>query len=196
MTDYINRYAEDALDIQAGYCIRFQQGDAETIHCLIELVVREVSEKKMMSGHLLNYYVNSIIVLAVRNLSTSAPEHDNTDKDKAQYMLKYIRQHIHQPELLKLNIVAEKFHLSPTYAGRFFKRNFGEDFKQYIQKSRLKTVEDMLVGTQMSIKEISNRMGYTDPCYLHKLFLQYHHMTPLQYRKKNNDIHLPVGEGK
>ena len=68
MTDYINRNAEGALDIQAGYCIRFQQSDAEMLHSLIELIVREVSEKKMMSGYLLNYYVNSVIVLAVRNL--------------------------------------------------------------------------------------------------------------------------------
>lgn len=196
VTDYINRNAEGALDIQAGYCIRFQQSDAEMLHSLIGLIVREVSEKKMMSDYLLNCYVNSVIVLAVRNLSTLAPEHDNADSSKAQYMLKYIRQHIHQPELLKLNIVAEKFHLSPTYAGRFFKRNFGEDFKQYIQKSRLKTVEDMLVGTQMSIKEISNRMGYTDPCYLNKLFQQYHNMTPLQYRKKYCGTHLPISEEK
>lgn len=72
----------------------------------------------MMSGYLLNYYVNSVIVLAVRNLSTLAPEHDNADSSKAQYMLKYIRQHIHQPELLKLNIVAENFtfpHLCRTF---------------------------------------------------------------------------------
>lgn len=41
----------------------------------------------MMSGYLLNYYVNSVIVLAVRNLSTLAPEHDNADSSKAQYML-------------------------------------------------------------------------------------------------------------
>lgn len=46
VTDYINRYAEGALDIQAGYCIRFQQSDAEMLHSLIELIVREVSEKK------------------------------------------------------------------------------------------------------------------------------------------------------
>ena len=44
VTDYINRNAEGALDIQAGYCIRFQQSDAEMLHSLIELIVREVSE--------------------------------------------------------------------------------------------------------------------------------------------------------
>ena len=64
------------------------------------------------------------------------------------------------------------------------------------KKSRLKTVEDMLVGTQMSIKEISNRMGYTDPCYLNKLFQQYHNMTPLQYRKKYCGTHLPISDEK
>ena len=54
----------------------------------------------------------------------------------------------------------------------------------------------MLVGTQMSIKEISNRMGYTDPCYLNKLFQQYHNMTPLQYRKKYCGTHSPISEEK
>lgn len=60
----------------------------EMLHSLIGLIVREVSEKKMMSDYLLNCYVNSVIVLAVRNLSTSAPEHDNADSSKAQYMHK------------------------------------------------------------------------------------------------------------
>ena len=165
------------------------------LHSLIELIVREVSEKKMMSGYLLNYYVNSVIVLAVRNLSTLAPEHDNADSSKAQYMLKYIRQHIHQPELLKLNIVAEKFHLSPLMQDVSL-NGIWRGFQTVHPKSRLKTVEDMLVGTQMSIKEISNRMGYTDPCYLNKLFQQYHNMTPLQYRKKYCDTHLPISEEK
>lgn len=103
-------------------------------------------------------------------------------------MLQYIQQHIHQPELLTLNILADRFHLSPKYVGRFFKRNFGEDYKQYLSRNRLKRVEDMLINTRMTIKEIAAQMGYADSCYLNKLFIQHHGMTPLQFRKRNSHL--------
>lgn len=92
-------------------------------------------------------------------------------------------QHIEQPEQLRLSVLAAKFRLSPTYIGRFFKRNFGEDFRLYVSKSRLKRVEELLTGSRMSVKEIASRMGYIDSCYLNKLFRQHHGVTPMQYRK-------------
>ena len=73
-------------------------------------------------------------------------------------MLQYIQRHIHQPELLKLDLLADKFNISPKYVGRFFKRHFGEDYKQYITKNRLKIVEDMLTNTKMTVKEIAARL--------------------------------------
>ena len=62
------------------------------------------------------------------------------EEDKAQHLLLYIEQHIDQPEQLRLSVLAAKFRLSPTYIGRFFKRNFGEDFRLYVSKNRLKRV--------------------------------------------------------
>ena len=105
------------------------------------------------------------------------------EEDKAQHLLLYIEQHIDQPEQLCLSVLAAKFRLSPTYIGRFFKRNFGEDFRLYVSKSRLKRVEELLTGSRMSVKEIASRIGYIDSCYLNKLFRQHHGVTPMQYRK-------------
>ena len=175
LVDYINCQFENCLEIQAAFRLDLSESDSDSVsHNLSEL--------------LLQHYVNSIILLCTRNLSAITSEYDNLSNNKPQYMLQYIQQHIHQPELLTLNILADRFHLSPKYVGRFFKRNFGEDYKQYLSRNRLKRVEDMLINTRMTIKEIAAQMGYADSCYLNKLFIQHHGMTPLQFRKRNSHL--------
>lgn len=186
VSDYISRPLETTLNINSHFRIQPSDQDSTCLQQLMNSIVSEISDKRKLSEFLLPYYINSIILITARNLPDFCPEHEQADSDKAQYMLQYIQQHIHQPELLKLDVLAEKFHLSPTYAGRFFKRNFGEDYRQYVSMSRLRRVEEMLVHTHMSIKEIANRMGYIDSCYLNKLFQQHHGMTPIQYRKQHN----------
>lgn len=186
VSDYINCHVGNTLDIPSKFRIELSESDPDILHSIMNLIAVEMSNKRRMSESLLQYYANCAILIAARSLSGLMPEYNHTDNDKAQYMLQYIQQHIHQPELLKLNALAEKFRLSPTYAGRFFKRNFGEDFRQYVSMNRLRIVEEMLANTSMSIKEIANRMGYVDSCYLNKLFQQHHGITPIQYRKKHD----------
>lgn len=181
--DYVNRYVCNCLNIQSSFRLKPSEADAESLRNLISLIAAEESDKKQLSELLLHYYVNSVIVLAARSLSDHVPESERTASDKAQYLLQYIQQHIHQPELLRLDALAEKFSLSPSYMGRYFKRNFGEDYRQYVQINRLRKVEEMLAGTRLSIKEIANRMGFIDSSYLNKFFRQHHDMTPLQYRR-------------
>lgn len=188
--DYISPFVEKSLETAFQFKIPFRDADAGAVQAVMQLIRGESASGRRLSGMLTQYYVNSIILLAARNLSEPLPETEQAEDDRAQYLLEYIQQHIHQPELLKLEVLADKFHLSPTYAGRFFKRNFGEDFRQYVSLNRLRRVEEMLVNTRMSIKEIAAHMGYVDSCYLNKLFRQHHGMTPIQFRKKNTGSHL------
>lgn len=190
LVDYINCQFENCLEIQAAFRLDLSESDSDSVSQLMHLIVGEMNRKcnLNLSELLLQHYVNSIILLCTRNLSAITSEYDNLSNNKPQYMLQYIQQHIHQPELLTLNILADRFHLSPKYVGRFFKRNFGEDYKQYLSRNRLKRVEDMLINTRMTIKEIAAQMGYADSCYLNKLFIQHHGMTPLQFRKRNSHL--------
>lgn len=182
-TDYISSPIEKSLEIQSKFRIELPSPEAKTVSQLMQMISYEITTQRKLSETLLQHYVNCIILICSRNLSDAAPDPDKTYHDKALYMLQYIQQHIHQPELLKLDTLAEKFHLSPTYAGRFFKRNFGEDFTQYVAKIKLRKVEYMLTHTHLSIKEIAAQTGYTDSSYLNRIFIRQHGMTPLQFRK-------------
>lgn len=180
--DSIGHYVGRALEVQSGFRMQPAQADREAIRRLMELLVEEASGKRALSEMLLSNYVNSLILLAARGLDATETG-VGPEGDKARNLLLYIEQHIDQPDELRLEALAARFQLSPTYIGRFFKRNFGEDFRLYVSKNRLKRVEELLTGTRMSVKEIASRMGYIDSCYLNKLFRQHHGMAPMDYRK-------------
>ena len=182
LTDYVDCKIGESLSLRSGFHIHLSDNDRSAFCHLMKLIVGEKQNKGHLSELLLQHYVNCSILLCTRNLSGILSEYDDPVNNKSQYMLQYIQRHIHQPELLKLDLLAGKFNISPKYAGRFFKRNFGEDYKQYITKNRLKIVEDMLINTKMTVKEIAARLGYTDSCYLSKLFTQHYGVTPSQFR--------------
>lgn len=189
LSDYANDKFEPFLKIKYGFRVNFSDDDFRTVGQLMNTIFREASNRQHLSEQLLQYYVNAIILLCTRSLSEITSAQDNINNNKPQYMLQYIQQHIHQPECLKLALLADKFNISPKYVGRFFKRNFGEDYTQYLLRNRLKRVEDMLINTKMTIKEIAIQMGYVDSCYLNRLFTRQYGITPLQFRKQNSHLY-------
>ena len=42
----------------------------------------------------------------------------------------------------------------------------------------------LLVGTDLSVTEISSRCGFVSSCYMARVFKSRLHLTPLQYRRK------------
>lgn len=48
-------------------------------------------------------------------------------------------------------------------------------------------VENLLLNSQMTVKEIAYKMGYTDSCHLVKSFQKAYGMPPLKYRQIHPD---------
>ena len=93
-------------------------------------------------------------------------------------------------ELLEANYVhersvtfyAKELGVHPNHLNAVMKKATGETAKESIQNRLLMEIKLLLYSTNLSIKEISNQMGFTDANYLSTFFNKYEHMTPLQYR--------------
>ena len=59
----------------------------------------------------------------------------------------------------------------------------GITFSELLTRIRLQNGENMLVHTQMSIADISEKIGYKNPETFVRSFSRNYHMTPSQYRK-------------
>lgn len=192
--DYIGKYmAEIFRDPSRSAEISLNESDKKMTSLLFDFIKREEVSRQMGTNYLQQQWLNSILVLVARNIVHETKDNRLSAKyltinetNPAVYMLQYIQQHIHQPELLRAENLSKTFHLSPDYIGIYFKRNYQETLQQYIGRNRLKMVENLLLNSSMTVKEIAYKMGYTDSCYLVKSFQKVYGMSPLKYRQEHS----------
>ena len=80
---------------------------------------------------------------------------------------------------------AEKLHISVSYLNDTVKKITGLSASLIIQKEILREAQRILYYTDISIKEISDLLGYEDEKYFMRLFRKKTGFSPTEYRKHN-----------
>lgn len=95
-----------------------------------------------------------------------------------------VDRHITDGEL-SVESVAREIHLSSSYLRNIFKSLEQESLSSYITRKKLDAACRFLADTDLSIQDISDRMGFTSRNYFHTFFKKHMHVTPDQYRCQN-----------
>lgn len=121
-------------------------------------------------------------------------QHDDEDIVAAQA---WLLERLDQP--FSLTELSRAVGLTPRTLSRRFVQATGESPKQYWLQLRLLRAEEMLRETNLSIQEISNLLGFSDPSYFIRLFRQRAGITPNDYRRvtraKQFSVHSRSGAG-
>jgi len=94
--------------------------------------------------------------------------------------LKYIEEHYNDGSLGEL---AEILHYDFAWLSREIKRKMGKTYTELVQEKRLSQACYFLRNTDMSIDDISVRIGYDNVSYFHRIFKKTLGATPHRYRK-------------
>jgi len=97
-----------------------------------------------------------------------------------QGVVNYLKNNYRNPDLSILG-VADEFHISPAYLSRLFKKEMGIGPAAYLQKIRIEAVKDLLLNSDMTIKDISESVGYQYVLTLNRAFKKFEGITPSQY---------------
>lgn len=89
----------------------------------------------------------------------------------------------HLTENYSLEQMANEFQVSVSYLSHSFKRATGHSVMQYMTQRRIGEAQTLLVTTTQPIKQIAQRMGYTDLSYFTRVFTHNVGMSPRKYRK-------------
>ncbi|MBR6396761.1 MAG: helix-turn-helix transcriptional regulator, partial [Lachnospiraceae bacterium] len=65
-----------------------------------------------------------------------------------------------------------------------FKKQYGESFKDYLNKVRIKNAEELLIHTDLKIVDVAERVGYRDVDYFIDKFISHRGCTPAKFRKQ------------
>lgn len=109
---------------------------------------------------------------------------EQTVKDKsrkiAEETLKYIHEHYDTD--FSLQQVAAEFGVSSSQLSRYFKQTMNVNFVDYVVHYRISKAKEWLVYTEMSIKDISDKLSYTTTQNFTRVFKQITGMPPGKYR--------------
>lgn len=86
--------------------------------------------------------------------------------------------------------IAARFGYNTDYLGRLFKKNHGIGLKKYIASVRIKAAKDLLLTTNLSVKEIASKIDFADENLFVKFFIYHEEISPSRFRNKYACTHM------
>ena len=94
----------------------------------------------------------------------------------------YIAEHYR--ENLTLEVLAKHIHMNSFYFSSYFKKQVGQNFKDYLNHVRMEHAMELLLSTDKRSYEIADEVGFRDYRYFNEVFSRYYGKTPAAYRKE------------
>lgn len=93
--------------------------------------------------------------------------------------------HENYMEKMSLKSLGELFYVNNVYLGQLYKKKYGIAFRDYLNNLRMEKARELLLGTNLRIYAIAEKVGFGKAEYFINKFVQLYQMTPNQYRIRN-----------
>ncbi len=100
--------------------------------------------------------------------------------------------HAHYTEELSLGALAQNFYISSCYLSHQFKDITGFTLTDYIQMTRVRNIQSLLINTQIPITEAALSCGFASFSQFNRVFRKHIGMSPSQYRKQHHILNAEL----
>ncbi|WP_096200774.1 helix-turn-helix domain-containing protein [Bacillus sp. FJAT-45350] len=115
-------------------------------------------------------------------LSPFSDELSPTFDSRLQYLFHYISDHL--SEKLSLNTLAKQVYLSESHLSLLFRQNVNISPMEYVRQVRMQKARELLLTTNLPLKEITEIIGFDGQSQLSRAFRQATGLSPSIYRQK------------
>ena len=107
-------------------------------------------------------------------------------KKEMEYLVDTVRKYIDEnyQKDISLDEISRMVNISPYYFSKLFKQGTGENFIEYLTRTRMRQACVCLRNPDYSIKQICAMVGYSDPNYFSRIFKKYEGVNPSEYRER------------
>ena len=158
----------------------------EKMRNAIERAVEESTGVSQSSEYLMS---GAVFELVVRLLRVSGMKETAADKKEEQDpRVSIAKQYIidNADQRLSVSEIADYCYLSEKQLTRLFAED-GTTPADFIRTQKIKLIEQYLNESELSLKEISERLNFANEYYFNTFFKKYSGMTPGEYRKMSTD---------
>lgn len=156
----------------------------ELIEQLLSSMLNEFSQKQPESDTYIRASLMQLLLLVHRHNSTQIEyntEYINSTHKIINEAIGYINNNF--ADDITLESISNRFFVSTAYFSRIFKKSTGLTFIEYLNSVRIKEAQKLLATTNLSISEISERIGYKSNTHFGRILKKISHLSPREYRK-------------
>lgn len=175
-----------------------KDGSYEPLRRILQKLLAKYLERQGNTGNfgyislcyqMLDYLCSHFLVSEKKRQARSESE---KYEDRIREINHYINANYMQP--ISMKELSEKLYLSNGYLSRFFKKNYGMSFVEYLTNVRLHHAVDELLFTDVPITKIVYDCGFTSVAMFNKAFKEEYGETPTQMRKRESKSKKSAGE--
>jgi len=174
----------DFYDVSGKMCpkLSFHGHEMLDIETIFNNMIIECQQKAPGYMVVLKSYINIMLTKIFRIFKK--PEHNNLTTNLAKVtpeVLQYIKNNYNRK--ITLEELSKRSFYNAAYFSTIFKECFGKTPLEYINEIRIAEAIQLIKQTDLTIEEISCKVGYNNKKHFYKIFKKATGMTPLIFRK-------------
>ncbi len=156
----------------------------ELLEALTRLYMEEPPTYRMEAEGLVLQILSRLIRFFSVRQTPSAPTENSLAMERIRDVITYVEEHFREP--VSLDDVSGLLGLGKEYFCRFFKKNMGMTFLNYLSEVRLAHTYDDLLNTNAPISEVMEANGFTNQKLFNSSFKSLYGCTPSAVRKERS----------
>ncbi len=117
-----------------------------------------------------------------------------SDQERMQQIFQYVNQNFR--ESAGLSRLAEQMYVSPSTLSRFFRKEAGMGFVEYVSRVRAQAAAVELENTQENVTKIAVDCGFSSLSAFNRTFKEYSGTSPTEYRRIRQEARKEEEEGR
>jgi len=167
--------------------LRLRPSEQDSVMHILDCMAAEILNRSPAFEHMLRLQLTELLIKANR-LSASAIEPASPSLNPLHQKITDVVQYInsHYPLKITLKHLSDTFYISPFYLSRIFKEITGFTIVNYIQLTRIREAQRLLLSTDLRIVDIAETVGFESLTHFDRTFKKMTSMTASRYRKLNS----------
>lgn len=203
---YFNdQFAEHHFGHQSAWILGLFQTKQPMVHlstreqALVHPLVQQLRRELTVQATGYELYMQSLVI---EILITCARLYRNQNQVSATFgteahqhmseVARYIKSHYQQE--ISLPLLAEQFHLSPSYLSRIFKKTTGFSITEYLNTIRIQEAQRLLRESELKIIDIANIVGFGNFSHFGKMFKHLSQVSPREYRDSAKHLGIQISK--
>lgn len=176
--DFMSAFLMNGIYSQnKGQYLLFHTNQDTAVRVRILEIGRESLKDDNYSERIVSGLLMSLLVTLTRDYPLNMQQ--SSSKNIHHEILSLLKN---EYDTITLDSLAKRMHYSVPYCSKYIKKLFGLNFSQLLQQIRFQMAEQYLQCSDLTVIQISKKLGYENPENFIRAFKNYFHLTPAQYR--------------